>query len=351
VDALVALLREYASGRYSYKRLADYLNREGYRNREGKPFTDGSIEHVLANRFYEGKAVYHPGKPDEQVREGDHDVSPEVKALWVKCQRVKQEHSKPGQRVRRSIRRVYPFTGVLVCDQCKKPYHGEAIQGLRGREYRRMCHYARSCDIKPLSINADRLKQTFGRDVLGHLHLDDGWRDAILSAIPNESPQPDNAPQVKRIEAAIVNLRKQHLWGAIDDDRFGREFQKLDTQKTGLQKQQEAQSIHTPNLEKAAAMLMDLPALWAHPGVDDRQRRELVHEAFEEVVISGHDLTSVSPRPQYAPLFAYAICRQQNVMGKVGVTGVEPTRPITILPSGIVVREINDWVHRMRVAA
>jgi hypothetical protein len=62
-------------------------------------------------------------------------------------------------------------------------------------------------------------------------------------------------------------------------------------------------------------MLLDLPALWAHPGVDDRQRRELIHEAFEEVVIRGHDLTSVSPRPQYAPLFAYAICRQQNVMG------------------------------------
>jgi hypothetical protein len=33
------------------------------------------------------------------------------------------------------------------------------------------------------------------------------------------------------------------------------------------------------------------------------------------------------------------------------VTGVEPTLPITILPSGIVVREINDWVDRIRVVA
>ena len=163
--------------------LADYLNREGYRNREGKPFMDGSIEHVLANRFYEGKAVYHLGKPDEQVREGDHDVSPEVKVLWLKCQRVKRERSRPGLFSRKPKHRIYPFTGVSVCDECEKPYHGEAVQHDRGREYRRMYHYGRRCKVKPLSINADRLKQTFGQDGLSHLHLDDGWREAILNSI------------------------------------------------------------------------------------------------------------------------------------------------------------------------
>jgi hypothetical protein len=28
---------------------------------------------VLSNRVYEGRAVYHPGDPDEEAREGDQE--------------------------------------------------------------------------------------------------------------------------------------------------------------------------------------------------------------------------------------------------------------------------------------
>ena len=324
MGALMALLQSYASGQYSYRTLADHLNAQGYRNRLGKPFTDGSVEHVLVNRFYEGKAVYHPGMPDEVVREGDHDVPPETKALWLKCQQVKNERSRPGKCSPRQDHRVYPFTGVLVCDECGKPYHGETVQHSQGREYRRMYHQRRRCQVKPLSINADRLKSTFGEDVLAHIRLDDGWREAILKAVANESPQPDNALEIRRTEAAITNLRKQHMWGAIADSEFGQEFQQLDRQKKVLQKKQESRLVHTPNLDRSAELLKDLPALWAHPGVDDRQRRELVREAFEEVVLRGHDLISVTPKPQYAPLFAYVLWKQQEFMSGVGVTGLEP---------------------------
>lgn len=70
LEALLALLRGYASSKHSYQTLADHLNAQGYRNREGKPFVKGSVEHVLSNRFYEGKAIFHPGEVDEEVKEG-----------------------------------------------------------------------------------------------------------------------------------------------------------------------------------------------------------------------------------------------------------------------------------------
>lgn len=121
MPGLLELLKCYASGGYSYLTLADHLNSLGFRNREGQPFTRGSIEQVLENRFYIGKTVYHPGKPDEEVRDGSHEVSNEVKELWLRCQGVKRERAKPWTHGQRHRARVYLFSGVLTCDACGSP--------------------------------------------------------------------------------------------------------------------------------------------------------------------------------------------------------------------------------------
>ena len=54
-----------------------------------------------------------------------------------------------------------------------------------------------------------------------------------------------------------------------------------------------------------ATLLNDLPALWDHPGVDDKQKQQLVHEILEEARIMGRDLVVIKPKPEYAPHFAY----------------------------------------------
>ena len=70
----------------------------------------------------------------------------------------------------------------------------------------------------------------------------------------------------------------------------------------------------TPNLDRAAQLLKDLPALWQHPGVTPKQRRELAREVFDEVRLREGRLVAIKPRPEYAPLFAYSIWRY-NVVG------------------------------------
>lgn len=75
-----------SSGQHSYQSLADYLNTQGFRTRRGHPFTKGSVEHVLENRFYTGEVVYHPGKADEEVREGNRQLPPQVKGIVAPCQ-------------------------------------------------------------------------------------------------------------------------------------------------------------------------------------------------------------------------------------------------------------------------
>ena len=96
MPALTYLLGSYESGKFSYRTLAQDLNAKGYLTADGKPFTEGSISTVLDNRFYDGKVIYYPGQPDEEIREGVHEVPDEVKRLWRQCQQIKSERSEPG---------------------------------------------------------------------------------------------------------------------------------------------------------------------------------------------------------------------------------------------------------------
>ena len=81
MPVLMVLLGCDAGGRYSLRSLADHLNAEGYRTSMGRAFTRVSVEAVLSNRFYEGEAIYHPGQPDEEVRDGVHKVPAVVRDL------------------------------------------------------------------------------------------------------------------------------------------------------------------------------------------------------------------------------------------------------------------------------
>lgn len=54
-------------------------------------------------------------------------------------------------------------------------------------------------------------------------------------------------------------------------------------------------------MERAVNCLRDGGSLRA--GSPRRQQREFVREVFERMVVEGHELASVTPKPVYAPLF------------------------------------------------
>ncbi len=309
---LLALLRGYASGEHSFKSLATALNSQGFTSIRGNPFTEGSIGWVLNNPFYSGKFYLHKGTPDQELREGVHEVPEEVRTLWNRCQEVRREKAlSPQPSPRSRHHRVYPLTGVLVCDNCGEPYHGVSTVS-KPRSYPRMFHNWHRCGARPLSVAAPKVELEFSERVLSCLHLDDDWQAAVLGAMVNEGPRPDHSLEKRRVEAAVANLKKQHLWGAVTDEEFKSEYQALARQIKALEPPVSA--ALTPDMDRAAKLLMEMPALWQHPGVTAEQRRGLAREVFEEIRLREGKLVAVKPRPQYAPLFAYSIWRY-NVVG------------------------------------
>ncbi|MEK7681437.1 MAG: hypothetical protein AAB369_01250, partial [Chloroflexota bacterium] len=134
--------------------------------------------------------------------------------------------------------------------------------------------------------------------MIPHIALDDGWREAVLTGLAQKNPLPDHSGEVQRLETALANLRKQHLWGAMTDEDFRSEFRQIECQLRALSTPQP--DVLTPNLDRAAALLRDLPALWQHPGVTPEQRRAVTREVFEELRLREGTLVAVRPRPAYA---------------------------------------------------
>ena len=317
---LKALLEDYATVRFSYRDVADRLNAQGFRTRNGRPFTGASIKDVLANRFYEGKVVYHKGQADEAIRDGAHVVTNEIKRLWSRCQDVKGERRLTTAGHPRGPAMHFPFSRVLACHRCGQHYHGEAVKKTN-RVDLRLTHERRGpdrdCDAWPKSQSVESLNSQFSDRVLQHLHLDESWKGRILAALQEEGPKPADQDRVVGLRQAIENLRKQHVWGDITDDEYRRE-------RTTLERQiklftSSAQPGNLPNLEKAAGFLKDLPGLWTHAGVTHEQRESLVKEVFSNITIDGKSLTSIEPKPSYAPLFATIVIDQG-----VGYRALEP---------------------------
>ena len=167
--------------------------------------------------------------------------------------------------------------------------------------------------MRPQSVSAPQVEQEFAERVLACVTSDEGWRSAVLNAMSNEGPVPDNSLDIRRIDAAIANLRKQHIWEVISDQDFKAEYQILQRQRRALEPRPTAPS--TPNLDRAAELLQNLPALWSHLGVTQDQRRELAREVFDEIRFRDGKLVAVEPRPEYVPLFAYRIWKENQYVG------------------------------------
>jgi len=310
MPALLMALRDYATGELSYIQVADRLNAQGFRLREGGPFKGFNIRDVLDNRFYEGKVVYHQGLPDEQVFEGSHEVPAELKDLWVHCQEIKKSRRVGASGRPCKAYRVYPFSRVLRCSNCGNPYHGEAIYN-RGKTDLRLIHerhsLGRSCPIRPRTRTVDSVCEEFGERVLSQVHLDDSWKSRVVAALRDGHEPDDYGAQRDRLSGALERLRKQHLWGDVSDDDYRRDRASLEQQLKAISRDRTPPQL--PNLERAAILLNDLPALWSHPGVTSEQREAMIREVYTRISIDGDEIASVEPKPAYAPLFAVMLAQ------------------------------------------
>jgi len=192
-------------------------------------------------------------------------------------------------------------------------------------------HHVRRCGVKPNQVPLYAIATEFDLKVLPHLRLDDGWRRVVLACLDTGYRTTDEA-EVKRLDSALAHLRELYMWGDIDTAEYQAKRDALERQRKSVASRLVPQE--TPNLDRAAQLLRDLPTLWHHPGVLESQRQALLQEVFEGIYIEGRKIMAVEPRPQYKPLFAYTVSSAATVSG-VRPSPLAPTitNPIFLLES------------------
>jgi len=302
---LLTALRDYASGKFSQREVANHLSSLGYRTKKGNLFTGNAIKDILGNRFYEGKIIYHEGLPDEVVIDGSHEVSEEVRELWLQCQPIKEKRLLFTRGQPRGPARHFPFSKVLRCQRCHQPYYGETMyqSGNTGLRLTHERHNAgRNCDTWPRSQSIEALSNQFQDRVLSYMVLPDSWKSMITEVTMNDDGYQVDIQEIPRIQKALENLRKQHMWGDLTDKDYRQERVALERQMKFVSPP--PQTRHIPNIERAAEILKNMPIMWSHSGVNDEQRESFIQEIFTQITIDGKRITAIEPKSNYAPLFA-----------------------------------------------
>ena len=120
----------------------------------------------------------------------------------------------------------------------------------------------------------------------------------VLAAYADRCRDEDGeAARRRRLEAEMERWRRLYVLGDIDEARYLAEARPLKVEIAAL-----AVPRVAADLERAAAYLMDIGALFAKASLE-LKRRFLV-EVVEDVGIEGLWVRHLKPRPQYATLFA-----------------------------------------------
>ena len=312
-ETVQILFREYGSGRYSMPSLVRHLNAQRqhdgccggrdpncagerrYTNRRSEPLTKALIAELLRNPVYLGKIVFHPGTPEEQIIDGQHEPLV-TQAEWELATRVRESnHRFRGRQQHES--RIYPLTPRARCHLCGASFRGDTSGGRR-----RMRHAEDRVCTNRRSFMANKLEVQFGEVLDVHLSLPNDWETAILRELAQHDPA-DRAAERTRLTRALERLRDLYVWEDVDRATYHERKATIEAELASLQI---AEPAFLPDLRRAAHLLADLPGMWNHHGLSDATRRDLVEEVFDSIMIDEVGIREVRPHPTYAALAAAA---------------------------------------------
>ncbi|MEX1169334.1 MAG: recombinase family protein [Chloroflexota bacterium] len=303
---LVRLIGQlYASGMYGAGSLAAHLNRQGYRNKQGKPFTDSAVRVIVGNPTYVGLLAWNRKKKrldgeEPELIEGGHEPlwSPE---LWEQMGVVRQRQrtGSPGGR----RRHAYPFRALVTCDRCDAKMFGEphrlhaymACPTQRGRH---------GCEQRAVrSAKIESQVETWLRT----LRVPEDWRIDIERMQRRVATEGRRAPKVdtKRIEGQLVRLRELFVLGDVAREEYVGRKRELEA---SLDSAQDQPTYAEAVLVKAARLLNDLGDLWARATPDERT--EIAQNLFAGIRVRDGEIVSARlARDEYLPLIASAEAR------------------------------------------
>ena len=287
-----------ATGAYTYVEIAKALNEGGYRTHgRGKfsknRFTKFTARDLLHNRFYLGYAKYRQTKTQHRQFDYFKGKHPAIidQALWDKAHRAIQ--STLRRRARQDPEhRVYPLTGLAVCEKCGSPFRG---QSNRGYTYYKDSGHAYGKDCKPDMIPAGELESPLIA-FFAAIAIDDDIKQRALSMVtPARSTEADQRERADLLARQERNKRLFQL-GDLTDSEYMKERGEIDRALARLQPIVQSQF----EIEEAAKLLNTFGRMIAQASPEDR--KAFFRTVLEEVVVENREIVEICPKPNFYDL-------------------------------------------------
>ncbi|MPZ49698.1 MAG: hypothetical protein GEU75_10455 [Dehalococcoidia bacterium] len=304
---VLRLFELYGGGEYSLRRLADWAAGAGLTSTEGNHLDRLSVRKILLNPVYVGDVIYHPRGADRAVFPGSHPpiVTRQLFEL-VQEQLSRRRYAKPAATWGRE---AYPLTGVAICGHC-----GNALTGSRaGRRLRYLrcsstARRGRSACRQPM-VAAELVEEQIGAYVEG-MRLPLEYVQAIIAELRELEDLADHREERARLQTRLDRWRRLYVAGDVDEQQY-----KAETAPLRQRVQAMAASEQPLDVERAMYYIRNTGRLWRES--DRATQRDFVMRVFERIVVDGAQVTELTPKPDYAPLFA--IDRKERFAGQMCV--------------------------------
>jgi site-specific DNA recombinase len=228
----------YAQTRVGTDTIANHLNSQGKRTKNGKPWSGHTIVRVIANRLYLGEVAFR-----DVVAVDAHPplVDPE---LFNECQQILTVRGEVGSS-RAAANSDYHLTGLITCPLCGHKYVGTAATGKK-RRYRYYTCFSRTrygrAGCTASRIDADLIDEAVIQAMLGFFQHTD-FITATISAeytLRADDSQRDAAErdtintQITTTQAAIDRYLAAFENGSLDERTCGTRVRDLTAKRDQL---------------------------------------------------------------------------------------------------------------------
>ena len=264
------IFEKYADGLYSFKDIAEMVNKSGLRTKHGKKLYPQRIARILKNHLYYGWIEVPRFDVSTQ---GKHEpiVS---KELFFTVQKILNGEKTCGKKLPRNRDNPdFPLRGIQ-CSGCGHNLSGGWVKGKTKRYAFYGCIYS-ACPKKK-SIRKKELEDSF-EELLRALSIEDKeariLKQAIKLSYESEAQSIISSNKKIKIEIEKLELRKQSLLDLklkgndiLSDEEFKAEKERIAAQIINLETSRQTSGIADLNLENAIdyafALLKDLPEKW-----------------------------------------------------------------------------------------
>lgn len=312
-EAVKKLFELCATGSWSLRRLAGWLNDQGFRTRNNKRlvgsrgdvesgprrFTGASVRWLLHNSFFTGR-VKHNG----HEYQGLHEAVVSDSLFQAVQQRMKHARSR-SHTVGRKYR-FYTLKGLARYVYCGLPLWAETTT--KGHGYYREQAGTRAyvgCPAQGKVIRCDHVDEQIG-ELMRNISLEPTWKRRVLAHLAAEHEHVAVTRERQQVQEKLKRLGKAYVDNLVSDKDYEMEKRMLEAK---------LESLAVPEVEAtfdAASLIENLSTLWEKATADERRMMLLgMVDAVYLDMAQGMGLVGITPKPVFRDLFEWVDGRDQ----------------------------------------